>query len=106
MIEYDLQKECQDYLNAMPDCEWIHLGYRVQQKYGTNKKHKDWPDLIIFLKTKTLFVELKRPGQKPRQGQIEKIIKLRSLGFETFVIDTFRDFTKIFTINIKINVDK
>lgn len=47
------------------------------------------PDRIILLGGGTvLFVELKRPGEKPRPEQLREHERLRALGFSVYVIDT------------------
>ena len=46
------------------------------------------PDrLVLLLKGKCAFVELKAPGKKPRSLQIRRIEQLAALGFQCFVID-------------------
>ena len=47
------------------------------------------PDRLVLLPGgKAIFVELKRPGEKPRKLQLLNHKKLRSLGFDVRVIDT------------------
>ena len=46
------------------------------------------PDRLILLPDgKFAFVELKAPGQKPRQLQIARHRLLRKLGFKVYVLD-------------------
>lgn len=37
------------------------------------------------------FVELKKPGEKPRPGQLRELKRLRDRGFKAFVIDSQHD---------------
>lgn len=47
------------------------------------------PDrIVIFQGNRIYFVELKRPGGKPRPLQIKKMNELRSFGCKVGVIDT------------------
>lgn len=46
------------------------------------------PDRLIIYKGKHIFVELKRPGGKPRPLQIAVMEKLRAAGAIAIVIDT------------------
>jgi hypothetical protein len=47
------------------------------------------PDRLVLLpRGRVLFVELKRPGQKPRPAQQRWIKKLRGLGFSVEVVTT------------------
>lgn len=46
------------------------------------------PDRLILLpKGKIGFVEVKRPGEKPRALQEKRIQQLRDLGYKVFVLD-------------------
>lgn len=46
------------------------------------------PDRQVLFKGRTIFVELKRSGEKPRPLQIEFMKQLEAHGFETRVIDS------------------
>jgi len=54
------------------------------------------PDRLVLLPGgKAIFVELKRPGEKPRKLQLLNHKRLRTLGFDVRVIDSIdgvRDF--------------
>lgn len=46
------------------------------------------PDRMILLPHgRVAFVEVKRPGQKPRPIQVRRINQLRELGFKVYVLD-------------------
>ena len=54
------------------------------------------PDRIVLLpKGKVGFVEVKRPGERPRPIQVKRIEELRKLGFKVFVLDNKNDIKKI-----------
>lgn len=47
------------------------------------------PDRIILIAYgKMAFVEVKAPGEKPRPLQVHVIEKIKSLGFNVFVLDS------------------
>lgn len=47
------------------------------------------PDrLILIAYGKIAFVEVKAPGEKPRPLQVHVIEKIKSLGFNVFVLDS------------------
>ena len=54
------------------------------------------PDRIcLFPNGKILFVELKRPGSKPRPLQVRRHEQLRELGFDVLVIDNKEDAVEV-----------
>jgi hypothetical protein len=46
------------------------------------------PDRIVLLNGKCYFVELKKPGAKPRKLQKAVIKTFKKLGFKVYVIDS------------------
>lgn len=46
------------------------------------------PDRIVIIKSKCYFVELKRPGVKPRKLQKAVMKTFNRLGFKVYVIDS------------------
>jgi hypothetical protein len=55
------------------------------------------PDRIVVLGGRVAFVELKRPGEKPRPLQLDVHRRLRAAGADVRVIDTVecaRDFVR------------
>lgn len=43
---------------------------------------------IAYVEARVHFVELKKPGEKPRAGQEREHQRLRDMGFSVFVLDT------------------
>ena len=51
--------------------------------------HAGVPDRIVLMKSgRTVFAELKAPGEKPRPLQVFVMKQLSSLGFDCWVIDS------------------
>jgi hypothetical protein len=49
------------------------------------------PDrLVLFPKGRLFFVELKAPGKKLRPLQLKRKKQLESLGFQVYVIDSYK----------------
>lgn len=47
-----------------------------------------WPDRIVILSDgKVGFVEVKKPGEKPRPIQVHRHKQLKKLGMEVYVLD-------------------
>lgn len=46
------------------------------------------PDRIVLYKSHCYFVELKKPGKKPRKLQKAVIKAFKKLGFKVYVIDS------------------
>lgn len=65
----------------------------VKQKGGLALKfvspgYDGVPDrLILIAYGKIAFVEVKSPGEKPRPLQVSRINKIKSLGFNVYVLD-------------------
>jgi hypothetical protein len=60
----------------------VALKLNVQGRRG-------WPDrMILFPKGQLLFIEFKRPGEKPAPIQKEVHAQLRRFGFDIAVIDS------------------
>lgn len=59
---------------------------RAPRKYKTRMHDPD--RICLFEGQKVVFVELKRPDEKPRSGQDREHKRLRDLGFRVETIDT------------------
>ncbi|MFW9159096.1 VRR-NUC domain-containing protein [Corynebacterium striatum] len=46
------------------------------------------PDRICLMNSRSVFVELKAPGKKPRPIQLRRMNQLRQQGFTTLVVDS------------------
>lgn len=60
-------------------------GYYVVKLILTNKP--GIPDLLCLKSGKAFFVEVKRPGEKPRPLQYHRINELKEMGFRCEVWD-------------------
>lgn len=59
-------------------------GYSVVKIGLCNKQ--GFPDLMALKEGKVLFIEVKRPGQKPRPLQEYRHKELREQGFEVLIL--------------------
>jgi len=56
----------------------------------TSPARRSVPDRLVLLpQGQAYFVELKAPGKKPTEGQLREHARLRALGFDVSVIDTY-----------------
>ena len=54
------------------------------------------PDRLVLLpEGKVIFVELKRPGEKPRKIQEARMRQLKKLGFKTYVVDSYEQIDRL-----------
>ena len=71
-----------------------NLARRVEEMGGITYKLSpigriNKPDRLVMLPGgKIIFVECKRPGETPRQGQLREHERLRKLGFRVEVLDS------------------
>lgn len=65
----------------------VHSLGGVALKYS-NPNQAGFPDRLVLLPGRTLWVELKSAGEKPRPLQIQRHEQLRSLGQEVYVADS------------------
>lgn len=71
-----------------------NLARRVEEMGGITYKLSpigriNKPDRLVMLPGgKIIFVECKRPGEQPRQGQLREHERLRKLGFRIEVLDS------------------
>lgn len=63
---------------------WEADGYLMVKVQLCNKA--GFPDLIALKDGKAAFIEVKRPGQKPRPLQEYRHEQLRNAGFDVFVL--------------------
>lgn len=70
----------------------------VKANGGETRKHKGrkndpdriviWPGATKFIAASIHFVELKRPGGKPRRGQARELKRLSDMGCTALYLDT------------------
>ena len=63
------------------------LGGEVRKVAWPGRRHA--PDRLVLLPMRAFFVELKRPGEKPRAGQYREHRRLEGAGLIVMVIDRF-----------------
>ena len=51
--------------------------------------------LVEYVEGKVIFIELKRPGEKPRKIQEARMRQLKKLGFKTYVIDSYQQVDRL-----------
>lgn len=72
-----------------------YLVKRVAEAGGEIRKvryigRRDCPDrIVMFPGSRLIWVELKKPGEKPRSGQLREHKRLREAGQRVEVVDTF-----------------
>lgn len=72
----------------------VYLAQRITKRKGMTLKfvspgHAGVPDRLVILPAgKVIFVEMKRPGEKPRPLQLKVMEKLKNLGCDVRVLDS------------------
>ena len=105
MLEKDLQNliiEYCGYKNIL--CFRTNAGdyyneSETGKKYKIKGMSKGFPDLIILINSKTLFVELKKLGGKQSKDQKKMEIDINETGNNYYLIDNFEDFEKLIKKN-------
>jgi len=69
-------------------------GYIVLRNTVCNLK--GWPDLTVYRRGRTAFIEVKRPGKEPTELQAHRHKQLRAEGFDVHVIDSVEQVRDIF----------
>ncbi|RMG69535.1 MAG: VRR-NUC domain-containing protein [Chloroflexi bacterium] len=59
-------------------------------------KVRGWPDRAYFKNGKTIFVEFKQPGRRPRADQNYYLTTLKERGFDVYVCDNTEAGKQIF----------
>lgn len=86
LYEADLEADCTN--------EVIQLGGE-HRKLDTGVGSKGQLDHAYWLPNRHFIVEFKLPGEHPKPKQQKRIDRLRKLGVEVHVIDTYEYFMKI-----------
>lgn len=79
-----LESSVEDHLTR----KVVEAGGEVRKVQWPGRRHA--PDRLVLFKRVQWhgLVELKRPGEEPREGQVREHKRLRDAGFQVFVIDT------------------
>jgi len=81
MLERQIQARI---MTVLTDAGWIVVRPTVTNLSG-------FPDLMALRKSFVVFIEVKRPGQKPTELQMYRHGQLRSNGFEVIVASSTTD---------------
>lgn len=81
MRESEIKKLCKDKLEL-----W---GWMVIHLIQTNQN--GIPDTLILRNGRSVFIEFKRPGEKPKELQEYRHRKIREKGFTTIVARSLED---------------
>lgn len=76
------EAEIEDYFVK----EILALGGEVRKVVWLGRRHA--PDRLVMYKG-AHFVELKRPGETPRKGQIREHDRMRKHGLKVYVLSTY-----------------
>lgn len=77
-----LEKNIEDYLNQQ-----VKKVGGLSRKY-TSPGRRGVPDRIVILNGHVYFIELKRPGEKPRPDQLAEHRAMKKNGVVVFVLDS------------------
>lgn len=68
-------------------CEQVHKwGGEVRKLKWINRRGA--PDRVVMMFGKTIFVELKAPGEKPKPHQVREHKRMALMGQKVYVIDS------------------
>ena len=80
--EIHIEEQCCRYAEIR---RWEHI--------KLDKAKRGWPDRLFFGPDgRSLMVEFKRPGERPRPQQVATHRRLETLGHPVQVVDSFEDF--------------
>lgn len=88
MIEADIEKYLARRVKA--------LGGEVRKVAWLGRRHA--PDRLVMLRGTHFFVELKRPGEKPRAGQRREHERMRAAGMRVEVAESCTEIDLILAI--------
>lgn len=89
-LEVHLEEKCVNYSLAF-DCDNVKL----------DLAKKDYPDRLFFLPNgRTMLVEFKRPGEKPRTRQSVIHHRLSTLRHPVSVVADFQVFQDLLSLNL------
>lgn len=79
-----MERKLESEIQAAIIRQYEQQGYLVVKIGLCNKK--GFPDLMALKDGKALFIEVKRPGEKPRPLQEYRHRELREKGFEVLIL--------------------
>lgn len=79
---------------------------KVEEAGGFTRKltytgHKGAPDRMVCFKGIVAFVEMKRPGEKPRKDQSRELELLSKATQHVYVVDSIEEADRVFDILYK-----
>ena len=77
-----IEKNVEDYFNRQ-----VKKAGGLSRKY-TSPGRRGVPDRIAIMKGRVFFVELKRPGEKPRPDQLAEHKAIAKQGVKVYVLDS------------------
>lgn len=104
LLEERIQQDCVTWFrNTYPDVRYLLYKNHNEGKKNLIAAGKDKamgltagiPDLCLAIPNTTyhgLYIELKRPGERPSAIQKERIAQLKDQGYKVIVITTLTDF--------------
>ena len=83
--ETEIQKEIIDYLTQHG---WDVYRMQSGRVSGVRLHKKFTPDLMALKNGVTIWIEVKKPNEKPTEGQRKRHEEIRKNGFKVFVVDS------------------
>jgi hypothetical protein len=93
MTEHALRKKCRVLLVEWKREGWL-WGFKVN---GGKYQEANVPDFLLNVRGLFTAVELKKPGEEPRVGQVVTLRKIETAGGFTMVVDTIEGFEQAVT---------
>ena len=81
--ETEIQKEIREYSESFG---WDVYRMQSGRKGGVRLHKKSTPDLMAQRKGKTIWIEVKKPGEEPDEDQLERHEEIRANGFVVLVV--------------------
>ncbi len=78
-----IEAEVESYLTYLV----TSLGGEVRKAEWVNRRH--CPDRRVMHPKRCCWIEFKRPGEKPRPGQLREHTRMIAMGEDVIVISTF-----------------
>lgn len=82
-LETDHQREV---VQALETWGWTVYRMNSGRKGGIRLHKKHTPDLLAQRKGRSVWIEMKKPGSEPNEGQLKRHEELRADGFTVLVL--------------------